>query len=157
MPPGENAIAEFVGSARRFCALVEGAASLSRGERVHRARDCLADLVLKAGRLPQGDADGPEVTDDGTVAPGWPGFEELDIYWEVFDPYENDEPVAGSLSDDMLDVYRDLRRGLRAYDAGQVGVAVWEWRFHFDQHWGDHAVDALRALQRACRRLGDQE
>jgi hypothetical protein len=27
---------------------------------------------------------------------------------------------------------------------------VWEWRFHFDVHWGEHAVDALRALHRAC-------
>ena len=26
-----------------------------------------------------------------------------------------------------------------------------EWRLAFDSHWGDHAVDALRALHRACR------
>jgi len=22
---------------------------------------------------------------------------------------------------------------------------------HFERHWGDHAIDALRALHRACR------
>lgn len=28
--------------------------------------------------------------------------------------------------------------------------AIWERRFHVDAHWGDHAIDALRALDRAC-------
>lgn len=83
----------------------------------------------------------------------WPGFEEADLYWEVFDPYEEAPLVCGSLSDDLLDVYRDLRRGLLIYDAGKVGSAVWEWKFHFTNHWGDHAVDALRALQRAFMRF----
>jgi hypothetical protein len=31
-------------------------------------------------------------------------------------------------------------------------AAIWEWRFHFEWHWGDHAIDALRALHRACLR-----
>ena len=57
---------------------------------------------------------------------------------------------ATSISDDVLDVYLDVGRGLLAYDAGDVDGATWSWRFHFDCHWGDHAVDALRALQRAC-------
>jgi hypothetical protein len=83
---------------------------------------------------------------------GWAGFEKLDIYWEVFDPYELAEPVAGSLSDDILDVYRDVLRGLRQWEGGDYAAAVWGWRFSFESHWGDHAVDALRALHRACGR-----
>jgi aryl-alcohol dehydrogenase-like predicted oxidoreductase len=39
-----------------------------------------------------------------------------------------------------------VERGLSAIPRRE-SAAVWEWRFHFDVHWGDHAVDALRALQ----------
>ena len=57
-----------------------------------------------------------------------------------------------SLSDDLLDVYFDLRRGLELWDQEvPKAAAIWEWRFAFDTHWGDHAIDALRALHRACR------
>src|ERR1044071_3267580 len=31
-------------------------------------------------------------------------------------------------------------------------AAVWKWRSGFENHWGDHAIDALRALRRTCRR-----
>jgi hypothetical protein len=87
------------------------------------------------------------------VPTDWPGFEDKDFYWEVFDPYDHDDnqPVAGSLADDALDVYRDIRRGLALWDASRTRNAIWEWRFHFDVHWGDHATDALRALHRACK------
>ncbi|MFK7992281.1 MAG: DUF5063 domain-containing protein [Sandaracinaceae bacterium] len=93
-------------------------------------------------------------TDDGLLSdeapPDWPDFGSHDLYWEVFNPYVDEERVAGSLSDDFFDIYRDLRRGLVAFDKGRHQKALWDWRFHFDHHWGDHAVDALRALHRAC-------
>jgi len=70
-------------------------------------------------------------------------------YWEVFDPYVEEPPVKGSLSDDLLDVYRDVRRGLLLWDHNAPQAAIWEWRFSFGVHWGNHAIDALRALHRA--------
>jgi hypothetical protein len=84
------------------------------------------------------------------VPQGWRGFEQHEPYWEVFDPYEQTNMVAAALSDDVLDVYLDVHRGLALWDAEHREAAIWEWRFHFDIHWGDHAVDALRALHRAC-------
>jgi hypothetical protein len=66
------------------------------------------------------------------------------------------QPIGASPSDDLLDVYWDLQRGLAAFDSGRASEAVWIWRFGFETHWGDHAVDALRALHRACVRLDDQ-
>jgi Domain of unknown function (DUF5063) len=73
--------------------------------------------------------------------------------------YDEGATVAGSLSDDLLDVYGDLQRGLVLWDKGGATksnklriAAIWEWRFHFEIHWGDHAIDALRALHRACNR-----
>jgi len=82
-------------------------------------------------------------------------FEGLDVYWEVYEPLvqvaDSDAVVAGSLSEDILDIYMDVARGLAYLEAGLVADAVWHWRFTRETHWGDHAVDALRALQRAMR------
>jgi hypothetical protein len=68
----------------------------------------------------------------------------------VFDPLSvpPDEPVVGSLSDDLCDVYREVVSGLREYEAGRRAQAVWEWGFGLRHHWGKHATGAIRALHR---------
>lgn len=72
-----------------------------------------------------------------------------DNYSEVFDPYVDEPPVVGSLGDDPADIYLDLARPLRTFDAGRVTDAVWEWRSGLRGHCGDHLVDAMRAIHRA--------
>jgi len=69
-------------------------------------------------------------------------------YWEIFNPLAIDpgEPVVGSLPDDLSDIYIDIFRGLALYDAGEIHAAQWEWKFHFDIYWGEHATSAIRAL-----------
>ena len=69
-----------------------------------------------------------------------------DVYWEVFSPLEKDDPVCGSFYDDLSDIYIDLYFGIMEYDAGHINNAIWTWKFGVDNHWGQHAVDAIRAL-----------
>jgi hypothetical protein len=67
----------------------------------------------------------------------------------IFDPYDEDDttPVAGSLADDVADIYLTLRGGLDLVEAGKPrGAALWEWKFGFDEHWGRHAAHALSAV-----------
>jgi hypothetical protein len=52
----------------------------------------------------------------------------------------------GFLADDLGDIYRDVTTGLRAFQAGHILQARWEWGFHFQHHWGEHATSAIRAL-----------
>ena len=75
-------------------------------------------------------------------------FGRYDMYWEIFDPYIQEQPVIGSLADDLGDIYLDLARPLKAYDAGQHLDAVWQWKFNIQGHCGDHLVDAMRAIHR---------
>ena len=149
-------IAMFVWKAGEFCKFIQQAGTLPIDERMLAARCYLLALYTAALSLRS-----VEPTED--AKPGrspeppsnWQGFDEFENYWDVFDPYKLDEAVAGSLSDDLLDVYRDVRRGLALWESGHDASAIWEWRFSFESHWGDHAVDALRALHRACGR-GDR-
>ena len=38
------------------------------------------------------------------------------------------------------------------FDPGRALAAAWEWRFHFEVHWGEHLVGLERALYGASRR-----
>ena len=69
-------------------------------------------------------------------------------YREIFDPYEppSEKEVTGSLADDLADIYRDLLRGCRKWARGERTEAHWEWRFGLENHWGEHATGALRAI-----------
>ena len=72
----------------------------------------------------------------------------LDYYGVVSDPLPTppENPGIGSLVDDIADIYRDVVGGLVEYEDGRRARAVWEWRFNFDHHWGEHAVNAIRVL-----------
>ena len=72
----------------------------------------------------------------------------LDYYGVVFDPsvVPPEEPVVGSLSVDIADIYGDIVRGLNEFQAGRRAVAHYEWGYNFRLHWGEHATGAIRVL-----------
>ncbi|MFK4065203.1 DUF5063 domain-containing protein [Streptomyces sp. NPDC029674] len=72
----------------------------------------------------------------------------IDVYSEVFDPYEpRKAPVPCRISDDLADVVADLCHGLAHYKAGRTTEALWWWQFSYFSNWGSTASGALRALQ----------
>ena len=72
-----------------------------------------------------------------------------DYYLEIFDPYEYEKPVAGSLADDLAGIYKDIKEGLSDWEnvnsRDRLNI-IWEWKFSFNSHWGEHATGAFRAL-----------
>ena len=86
------------------------------------------------------------------------------FYWEVFDPTYTEEngkpgqgwkitdrePTQGWLVDDFADIYADLKEELTKID--QIGTdesiedALWQLKFGFNLHWGNHCINAMRAL-----------
>jgi hypothetical protein len=68
------------------------------------------------------------------------------FYWEIYDPFIQEEPVCGYLPDDLIDIANDLLIGISEYDSGRIGNAAFEWKLGLSSHWGFHVVDALRAL-----------
>ena len=76
-------------------------------------------------------------------------------YWEIFEPLEQEQPesLCGSLSDDLADIWRDVKEGIVAIDMGGetlIDEAVWHWRSSLESHWGHHAVGAIGALHALC-------
>lgn len=146
--------AAFSSRAEAYCRFIESAGNLPLPQRLRRAQDELIALYTAALALPDTEPGEEDATHVGRPA-GWPGFGDVDVYWEVADPYLNAAPIAASLTDDLLDIYSDLRAGLVLLRGGGItaeATATWHWRFSFQTHWGDHAIDALRALHRASLR-----
>ena len=110
--------------------------------------ELLVKLYLSALDLPESD---PETIDSATsdktdkiqviFKEQIPTF-----YWEVFDPFTKEEAVCADLVEDLSEIAADLQSGIREFEAGRKGNAVFEWKFGLNSHWGNHAVDALRAL-----------
>ncbi len=74
-------------------------------------------------------------------------FGPLDVYWEVFDPTQKEDPVSCSLAIDIAEIYLDLKDALRLQKSGAaLNDILWEWRFDFHSHWSRHATGALRAM-----------
>ena len=76
---------------------------------------------------------------------------EYRFYWSVFDPTSMEETDAGcdDLLDDLGDIYTDLKYSLSLFDLQTIdGLenAVWSFKFDFSAHWGQHCINALRAL-----------
>jgi len=69
-------------------------------------------------------------------------------YREHFDPDPalDDEPCVGDVGDDLMDIYKDLKSGLLAFNSGDAPAALWHWSYLHKVHWGRHAVGALFAL-----------
>lgn len=79
------------------------------------------------------------------------GPEAADLYRLISHPsldgeHDEDPPVIGSITDDLVEVYNDIEDGLLLFEAGHHTDATWEWRFSFQSHWGIHAASALRVL-----------
>lgn len=105
----------------------------------------LLDLYSKALYLPNVEAKDEEVPNLDIPVPQIE-FSQYNDYWKVFDPYQFEEPVAVSLTDDILDIYKDVKRGIHLYEKDEYIEAVSEWKINFEIHWGSHAVDSIRVL-----------
>jgi Domain of unknown function (DUF5063) len=86
------------------------------------------------------------------------------FYWEVFDPTYTEEngtpglgwkitdrePIQGWLVDDFAGIYADLKEELTKIDQihtdESIENALWQLKFGFNHHWGNHCINAMRAL-----------
>jgi hypothetical protein len=155
-------VRRFAEVAGEYCALVEEYESLSVYRLAARAAGLLPGLYAAGLALPE--VAPPEAQSDKLDA----FYDSVPIkqtavmaraigekigahnrYWQVYDPFEEDQPVASTLGEDLADMYGDLKRGLIAMSKGterEAAEAAWHWRLSFGNHWGRHLVSALRVL-----------
>ena len=142
-------VQHFADVANAFCTWAEES-SEDQIDQVPAALALLSNLYQLALVLPElfDEQDAPEIQDqDWKKVFARFGSMPFNYYSQFFDPLEvTGEPTVADLADDLADIWRDLKRGLLLFQAGNVAAACWQWRQSFWSHWGQHATGALHAL-----------
>jgi hypothetical protein len=159
----DTAVNDFVDKARQYCNLIQHRqAHVSSWVFAHQCLQSVLSLYRAGLALPEIEVEKSDAGPDPIEHADWEVIgksvaERLsrDLYWKIFEPLEKEppEPVAGSITDDLADIWRDVQMGLELFGTAtrkNKSAAVWHWRFSMDTHWGRHAVWAACALTALC-------
>jgi hypothetical protein len=154
-------VIEFVAVANEFCKYAEHASELKGDELLRILQRILPLMYLKASLLPQLNPYFEDGNEKFVTESDWSRihdtltekFGTADDYLEVFDDKtkELEGPVVSSISENMSDIYQDLKDFLLLYQTGTDEVmndAVWECRMNFESFWGQKLVNSMRAIHK---------
>ncbi len=152
-------VIEFVAVGSEFCRIMEGTGEYTAPALVDLTRKILPLLYFKASLLPEvrqvleeplekyvSEMDYIVLLRKLTLK-----LEDSDTYYEVFDPdiQFGSETVTASVSENLMDIYQDLKDFITSYSLGNEEVmndALFECKAHFGDFWGQRLVNVLRAL-----------
>ena len=154
-------VVEFVAVANEFCKYAEHASELKGDELLKILQRILPLMYLKASLLPQLDSFFEDGNEKFVTEADWTDINEslkekfgtANDYLEVFDEKinETEGPVISSISENMADIYQDIKDFLLLYQTGTGEVmndAVWECRMNFENFWGQKLVNSMRAIHK---------
>lgn len=154
-------VVEFVAVANEFCKYAERAAEVKGGDLLKILQRILPLLYIKASLLPELEPVFEDGNEKFVTEETWikihetlrSGFGTADDYLEVFDDKIKDTegPVTSSISENITDIYQDVKDFLLLYQTGTDEVmndAIWECRMNFENIWGQKLLNGLRAIHR---------
>lgn len=152
-------VIEFATVSVEYCGYLENVEGEEMSEVTDKLTKILALLYLKASVLPE-----TELQDDGLqevyVTEAHYNFissklvsifGEKDDYLEVFleDMQYSETPILANISEDLTDIYQDLKNFLHIYEIGieeNMNDALYLCEENFKTYWGQKLVNVLRAL-----------
>lgn len=154
-------VIEFVAVANEFCKYAERASEIRGDELLKILQRILPLLYIKASLLPQLEPVFEDGNEKFVTEQDWVSIHEIltikfgsaDEYLEVFDEKikDSEEPLTSSISENMADIYQDLKDFLLLYQTGTEEVmndAIWECKLNFENFWGQKLLNAMRAIHR---------
>lgn len=152
-------VMEFVAVANEFCLLAENGSKYPTAQLLDITRKILPLLYFKASMLPSLEVILDEelekyVTelDYNVILQKWlQKLGEYDLYPEIMDPdlQFGTENVTASISEQIMDIYQDVKDFISSYNFGNEEVmhdAVAVCSLQFREFWGQRLVNVLRAL-----------
>jgi hypothetical protein len=154
-------VIEFVAVANEFCKYVEHASELKGEDLLKILQRILPLMYIKASLLPELSPYFEDGNEKFVTESDWTEINETlkkkfgtaDDYLEVFDEKADDTegPVLSSISENMADIYQDIKDFLLLYQTGTEEVmndALWECRMNFENYWGQKLVNSMRAIHK---------
>lgn len=160
-PIYQRDVLEFVTVAVQYCAFLEGIEGKQRSEVLDIMSKLIPLLYLKGTLLPR-----YELLDDEEAMPADYVTEEnydiircniasimadRDDYLDVFveDMKYSDTPVLATISENLADIYQELKNFAYVYKLGveaDMMTAVAVVKMNFEDEWGQKAANVLRAI-----------
>ena len=152
-------VIEFVTVAAEFCAFLERAESMKCSTFVDTSLKILPLLYLKASMLPKCETIGDEAPETYVTEEiyeilrinlaGLMG--DKDDYLDVFvqDMVYSDQPIKKSISEDLADIYQDIKDFIFVFQLGlneTMNDSLAICQENFGTLWGQKLVNTLRAL-----------
>lgn len=154
-------VIELVAVANEFCKYAERASEIKGDELLKILQRLLPLLYIKASLLPQLEPVFEDGNEKFVTEQDWviiyetlkEKFGSADEYLEVFDDKirDSEEPLTSSISENMADIYQDLKDFLLLYQTGTEEVmndAIWECKLNFENFWGQKLLNAMRAIHK---------
>jgi hypothetical protein len=153
-------VIDFIKTANDFCNLTGNVVALKRSELLKELQQLLPLLYFRAFNLPQVESILEEGNEKFVTEAEYEAmnsslalkFGYLDEYPEVIDPEEYyDSPVTCLLSEDVADIYQELKDFLTLFQVGteeMMNDAIWETGMNFNNYWGQKLLNALRTIHR---------
>lgn len=155
-------VIEFVAVSKELCGFLENAARFETRDFIIKLHRFLSILYVKALALPGVD----RISDDGNekfvTELDWILVRDnvneklgaYDSYLDFFDHMmqETSEPVTCSVSENIADIYQDLKDFISLYQVGIPDVmndGLYECRQNFEQYWGQRAMASIRRIHHA--------
>lgn len=162
-------VVEFVTVGVQYCSFLENFEGVSTFELTDKLTKILPLLYLKAALLPDEELE-YEILSEVTVSEEdynqilsrlYTQFKADDSYLETFleDMKYSDTPISASISEDLTDIYQDIKNFVSIYERGieeNMQEALSTCSENFKLYWGQKLVNVLRALH-ALRYSGNTE
>ena len=151
-------LSDFLDAARSYCSFIETNKTENPKEFLLSVQQYLLSLYSNVTKLPIIDSKYDSInqfdfydTENKDIISLINDRIDYPYYWHNFDPTDEDEMenVGGDLVDDLENIYNDIKRALLLFDSDTIeakGNAIWQFKFDFDQHWGNHCADSLYAI-----------
>ena len=152
-------VTEFVTVAGEYCIFVENTARFSKKDFLDKGRKLLPLVYLKGSLLPKFESVFDDENEKFVSEEEWGFIHESvqkklgfhDEYIEVYDPltHEQLEQSTTSISDNLADIYQDLKNFITLYNIGTEEImndALWECQLNFEEFWGQRLLNALKAI-----------
>ena len=152
-------VVEFVTVAAEFCKFLEQTETIKRSTFVDTSLKILPLLYLKASMLPKCETIGNEALETFVTEETYEILRmnlagllaEKDDYLDVFvsDMKYSDRPITRNISEDLADIYQDIRDFIFVFQLGlneTMNDSLAVCRENFALYWGQKLVNTLRAL-----------
>ncbi|OFX42332.1 MAG: hypothetical protein A2046_04035 [Bacteroidetes bacterium GWA2_30_7] len=152
-------VIEFVTVANEYCNFIENSEKTEQSDFISKIQKFLPLLYLKASMLTKNETVTEEEPEKYVTEAHYAKinntlltkFGELDSYKDLTDSQMNEttEFVEHSISEDLSDIYQDLKDFIYIYRLGDVDImndGLWECINNFELYWGNRLLSASKSI-----------